>query len=133
MKLFVRGFLAFAAMLAALFVTAGPAQAEDCGECWYKYTVAAAPYKSEAGEALFDAYGEYLYVFDWDKDGAGVVAHFSVNYGAWQQRTNTKGADTQATWNLDYSENLSFRFFVCISNNGTNIASTCSSMVYANT
>lgn len=120
-------------MLTAVFGTAVPAQAEDCAACWVRYTVADGPYKSKSGEALFDAIGEHLYVFDWEKDGAGVRVHFSVNYGAWQQRTNTKGAGSQAEWNLDYPENRSFRFFVCISNNGTNIAGTCSKMINVHT
>lgn len=126
--------MAFAVMMAALLVTAAPARAEDCPDaCWTRKTVADAPYRSWAGEAFFDSHGEHMYVADFEKDGAGVRVHFSVDYGAWQQRTNTKGADTQVHYNLDYAEDLSFRFYVCISNNGTTIAGTCSKLINAHT
>jgi hypothetical protein len=134
MKHIVRGIVAFAVMMTALFVTAAPARAEDCPyPCWTAKTVADAPYTYWAGEAFFDSYGEHMYVADFDKDGAGVRVHFSVNYGAWQQRTNTSGNGSQIDYNLDYAENLSFRFFVCIPNNGTNIAGTCSKTINGHT
>lgn len=134
MRIFVRGFVAFAVLMTALLVTAAPARADDCPDaCWVKKTVADGPYRYWAGEAFFDSYGEHMYVSDFEKDGAGVRVHFSVNYGPWQQRTNSTGADTQVDYNLDYPEDLSFRFFVCISNNGTNIAGTCSSTLNGHT
>jgi hypothetical protein len=134
MRIIIRGFVAFAVAMAAVFAIAAPARAEGCmGPCWGKDTRADAPYTAGAGSALFFADGEYMYVTDWNKDGAGVRVHFSVNYGAWQERTNTNGAHNQTLYNLSYGENLSFRFFVCLSNNGTNLAGTCSTMVYAHT
>lgn len=134
MRILVRGLTALAVMATALLVTSAPARAEDCPyPCWLAKTAADAPYKYWAGEAFFDSYGEHMYVADWEKDGAGIRVHFSVNYGAWQQRTNSTGADTQVDYNLDYAENLSFRFFVCISNNGTNIAGTCSKTINGHT
>jgi hypothetical protein len=134
MRIFIRGFVAFAVMMAALLAIAAPARAEGCmGPCWTKKTAADGPYKYWAGEALFFADGELMYVTDWHKDGAGVRVHFSVNYGGWQERTNTSGADEQVLYNLNYGENLSFRFFVCLSNYGANLAGTCSTMVYAHT
>ncbi|WP_281897821.1 hypothetical protein [Phytohabitans aurantiacus] len=134
MRILVRGLMAVAVMVAALLVTAAPARADDCPyPCWWTDTKADAPYKTAAGSAFFDSYGEHLYAFDNDADSAGVRVHFSVNYGGWQERTNSKGNKSQAEWNLEYGENLSFRFFVCISNNGTNIAGTCGPLIYAHT
>jgi len=134
MKTFLRGILAFATMAGVVLVAPAAAHAEDCpAACWTSKTVADAPYTYWAGEAFFDSLGEHMYVTDFHKDGAGVRVHFSVDYGAWQQRTNTKGADNQVDYNLDYPENLSFRFFVCLENNGTNLAGTCSKMIYAHT
>ncbi|MEH1130223.1 hypothetical protein [Micromonospora sp. CPCC 206061] len=135
MRILVRGFMAVAVIVAALLVTAAPARADDCPyPCWWTDTKADAPYKTAAGSAFFDSYGEHLYIYDNASDHAGVRVYFSVNKGGWQQRTNSKGSDEPlAHWNLDYAENLSFRFYVCISNNGTNIAGTCGPTIYAHT
>lgn len=134
MKHLVRGFLAVAVMMTALLVTSAPAQAEDCPDpCWLTRTKGDAPYRSGAGEALFFSYGESLHIFDNEADDAGVRVYFSVGGGAWQHRTNSKGNKSQAVFNFDYPENRSFRFFVCISNNGTNIAGTCSPTINGHT
>jgi hypothetical protein len=134
MRIFIRGFVAFAVMMTALLAIAAPARAEGClDDCWTAMTIASAPYTYRAGDAFFESNGEWMHVGDHHKDGAGVRVHFSVNYGAWHERTNTSGAPSQTHYNFDYAENLSFRFFVCISNNGANLASTCSKMIYAHT
>jgi hypothetical protein len=135
MRIIVRGLMAVAVMVAALLVTAAPARAEDCAyPCWWTDTKADSPYEAHAGSAFFESYGEQLHIYDNDADSASVRVYYSVAYGGWQQRTNSNGKDGPAVHvNFTYAENLSFRFYVCISNNGTNIAGTCGPLIYAHT
>jgi hypothetical protein len=133
MKLITRGLVASAAAVATLLGVAAPAHAGS-EDSWVKRTVGYSSYKSEAGEALFFAWDERLFAFDWVADGAGVRVYYSEDYGAWHYRTDTNGASgEQGDWNLDYPENKSFRFYVCLEDGGTTIWATCSATVYAHT
>lgn len=111
-----------AAVTLATALGGSPAQAGFSNSAW---TAAGDGFPANAGRYFFDDYGEHLYLYDADKDGAGVYGQYrigsvtrSVYWGG--------GAGTEGDFNLSIAEGTKVDIRVCLKDDNVVQWNTCS-------